>query len=133
MMLEASNKSVWSNVFWYVKACVFWKCIQYTVHWDQTQILEKFPLDKIIGAKNALFFLSQAPTHHSFTFNLHVLKHKVCFSKTVCGIFHAQKKWVDSLTLKCHNSFQSENTKNTTQIFSRRSLIYKLQNSVISA
>ena len=36
------------------------------------------------------FFLSQAPTHHSFTFNLrflYELKHKVRLSKTVCGIF----------------------------------------------
>ena len=41
--------------------------------------------------KNALFFLSRAPAHHSFTFNLQFLselKHKVCLSKTVFGIFH---------------------------------------------
>ena len=43
--------------------------IQYTIHWDKTQMLKKFPLDKINGTKNALFFLSQAPAHH-FTFNL---------------------------------------------------------------
>ena len=90
-ILETSNKSVWSNVFWYVKVCIFWKCIQYTIHWDKTQILKKFPSDKINGTKNALFFLSRAPTHHSFTFNLrflYELKHKVRLSKTVCGIFH---------------------------------------------
>ena len=54
-------------------------------------MLKKFPSDKINGIKNALFFLSQAPTHHSFTFNLRLLyelKHKVCLSKTVCGIFN---------------------------------------------
>ena len=37
------------------------------------------------------FFLSWAPAFHSFTFNslfLYELKHKVHFSKTVCGIFH---------------------------------------------
>ena len=41
--------------------------------------------------KNALFFLSQAPTHHSVTFDLrflYELKHKVHLSKTVSGIFH---------------------------------------------
>ena len=41
--------------------------------------------------KNALFFLSRAPTHHSFTFNsqfLYGLKHKVHPSKSACGIFH---------------------------------------------
>ena len=50
------QKSVWSKVFWYVKACIFWKCIQYTIHWDKTQTM-----DKINGTKNP-FFLSRAPT-----------------------------------------------------------------------
>ena len=52
-------------------------------------MLKKFPSDKIHGTKYALFFLSQAPSHHSFTFNLQLLyevKHKVRLSKTVCGI-----------------------------------------------
>ena len=86
-----TSKNVWSNIFWYVKVCIFWKCIQYTIHWDKTQMLKKFPSDKINGTKNALFFLSRAPTHHSFTFNLrflYELKHKVRLSKTECGIFH---------------------------------------------
>ena len=59
-------------------------CIQYTKHWDKTQMLIKFPSDKINGTKNALFVLSRAPTHHVFTFN--ELKHKVPLSKTVWGI-----------------------------------------------
>ena len=43
------------------------------------------------GTKNPLFFLSWAPTHHSFTFNLpflYELKHKDRAAKTLCGIFH---------------------------------------------
>ena len=36
-------------------------------------MLKKFPSDKINGTKNALFFLSGALTHHSFTFNLRFL------------------------------------------------------------
>ena len=54
-------------------------------------MLKKFSLDKIKDRKNALFFLSEAPTHHSFTFNLrflYKLRYQVCFSKTVCGLFH---------------------------------------------
>ena len=51
MVLETSSKSVWSNVFWHVKVCRFRKCIQYTIHWDKTQILKKFPSDKIKGTK----------------------------------------------------------------------------------
>ena len=53
-------------------------------------MLKKFPSDKINGTKNALFFLSGATTHCSFTFNLQIfyeLKHKVRLSKTVCGVF----------------------------------------------
>ena len=44
------------------------------------QILKKLSSDKTSGTKNALFFLSRVPTHHSFTFNLQFLyeqKHKV--------------------------------------------------------
>ena len=55
------------------------------------QLLKKLPSDEINGTKNALFFLSQAPTHHSFTFNFRVLyelKCKVRVPKTMCGIFH---------------------------------------------
>ena len=36
------------------------------------------------------FFLSQAPIHHSFTFNsqfIYELKHKAHFSKSMSGIF----------------------------------------------
>ena len=96
-ILEASNKSVWSNVFWCVQLCIFWKCIQYTIHWNKTQILKTFPSDKINGTKNVLFFISWAPTHHSFTFNLwflYELKHKVCLVVFVCGIFHFRFRFV---------------------------------------
>ena len=89
-ILETSNKSVWSNVFWYVRVCIFWKFIQYTWRWDKIQILKKFCSDKINGSKNAIVFLLWAP-NHSFTFILWFLcelKHKVCPSKTVCVICH---------------------------------------------
>ena len=81
--LKTSSKSVWSNAFWYEKVNTFWRFIQYTIHWDKTQILKKFPSSKINGTKNALFFFPQAPTHHSFTFNwqfLYKLKHMVHLS-----------------------------------------------------
>ena len=84
-----NQQGVWSNVFWYIKVCASWNFIQYTVHWDKTQMLKIFPSDKKKnGTKNGLFFLSQAPTHDSFTFNLqfsYELKHKVHLSETVCG------------------------------------------------
>ena len=64
--------------------------IHYTLRWN-INVKKKFPLDKIKGTENALFFLSRAPTHHSFTFNLqflYKLEHKVSLSKNVCWIFH---------------------------------------------
>ena len=59
-------------------------------------MLKKFPSDKN-GTKNALFLLSRAPTHHSFTFNLrflYELLRKVRLSKTMSGIFHFRFRFV---------------------------------------
>ena len=58
---------------------------------------KKTDSNKISGTKNALVFISPAPTHHSFTFNLrflYELKHKVRLSKTVCEIFHFRFRFV---------------------------------------
>ena len=66
-ILKRSNKSVSSNIFWYVKVYIF--CIiQYATHWDKTQMLTKYPWDKI-NVSNVLFFLLRVPAHLSFTFN----------------------------------------------------------------
>ena len=48
-------------------------------------MLKNFSSDKINDTKNAVFFLSRAPTHYDFAFNLqflHELKEKVHLSKT---------------------------------------------------
>ena len=92
------QKSVWSNVFWY-KSNIFWKYVRYTIHWDKTQmiLIKKLPSDKINSTKKTFFFLSRAPTHQSFTFNLwflYELKHKVRLSKTACEIFHFRFRFV---------------------------------------
>ena len=84
------QKSAWSNVFWYINVRLFFKFIQYTIHWDKTQMLEQFPLDKINSTKNALLI-------HSFNFNLwflYELKHEVRLSKTLSGIFHFRFRFV---------------------------------------
>ena len=66
-ILKRSNKSVSSNIFWYVKVYIF--CIiQYATHWDKTQMLKKYPWDKI-NVSNVLIFLLRVPAHLSFTFN----------------------------------------------------------------
>ena len=115
---KANSKSIWSNVFWSAKVCILWRCIQYTIHWDKTQKLKKFPSEKINGTIDALSLFLRAPTHYSFTFNfqfLYELKHRVRLSKIACGfssfdsvsflskfLFFSTKCLV-SLTLKGHN------------------------------
>ena len=77
------------------------------------QKLTKFPSDKINGTKNALFFISQAPTDYSFLLvcdSYMILK--VRLSKNFCGILISSFvflfiKMHSSLTLKHHNSFQN--------------------------
>ena len=79
------------------KSIIFWKCIQYTIHWDKTQIFKKSPSKKKRCKKCPFFFLSRVPTYHSFTFNLRFLydpKHKVCLPKTMCRIFHFRIRFV---------------------------------------
>ena len=39
-VLETRNKGLRSNIFWYVKAYIFCKFIQYTIQWDNTQIVK---------------------------------------------------------------------------------------------
>ena len=67
-ILKTSNKSVWSNVFKFVK--VFILNVLNTLYIEiKHKSKKKFPSDKISGTKNSLFFISRAPIHHSFTFN----------------------------------------------------------------
>ena len=91
-ILKSSKKVYEVNVFRYVKVYIFWKCVQYIIHWDKTRILKKFFwTGQNNGYKKCPLFLLRALTHHSFTFNLQLLydlKHKVRLNETVCGIFH---------------------------------------------
>ena len=34
---KIKQKSVQSNVFWYVRVYIFWNCIIYTIQWDKIQ------------------------------------------------------------------------------------------------
>ena len=97
-------------------------------------MLKKLSSDKINGTKNALFFLSRAPTHHSFNFDLRflyelkrgifnfrfrsvLLKFTFLFNK-MHGLFKTLKRH-----LKRHNSFQNENNRKATNNFAPRPLI----------
>ena len=108
-----------SITFWYVKVCIFWKCIRYTIHWDKTQILQKLPSDNTNGTKNALFFFREL--------QLITLLFLICDSSMgwstmfvslkLCGIFNFRFHFVfvkvyifvqqNEWTLKRHNFFQN--------------------------
>ena len=69
---------------------IFWKFIQYTIHWDKTQMLKKFPLDKInvtINALTSFFHELQLITVLLLIRNSYI-SWSTNFSKTVYGIFH---------------------------------------------
>ena len=56
---------------------------EYTIHWDEKQMSKKFHLVKINVTKNAIFFLSRAAIHRSFTFRWQVL----CKLKNLVNFF----------------------------------------------
>ena len=116
-ILKTSKNVYEIMLFWCVKVLIFWKCIQYIINWDKTQMLKKISFGQ---NKRYKIFLSQAPTYHSFTFNLwffYELKHKGRLSKKVSGIFQFQFRFVfikvyifvqqNASTLKRHNSVQN--------------------------
>ena len=80
-----------------VKSMHILKVYLYFTHWEKTDMVKKFPLDKINSTKNALFFLSRAANSHSFAFDLrflYELKDKGLVSKLLCGIFPFRFRFV---------------------------------------
>ena len=77
--------SVNTSMFFDMEKYVYSEIVFNTLSTVIKQILKKFPSDKLNCAKNALFFPSRAPTHHSFAFTLrflYELKRNVSLSKT---------------------------------------------------
>ena len=71
--------------------------IHYALLKKKNTNVEKVSFGQNKRYKKCPLFLSRAPAHHIFTFNLrflYELKHKVCLSKTMCGIFHFQLRFV---------------------------------------
>ena len=120
--LKTSNKNVWSNVFWYVKVWIFWKCIQYTIHCAETNV-KKIPFGQNNRCKKcplffflfrelqlitALFLLCDSYMRWSTRFVS--LKLFVEFSildsaSFLLKLIFFSTKCIESLTLKRHNSF----------------------------
>ena len=140
-ILKTSKKDVWSNDFWYVKVYIFWKLMQYTIHWDKTQTLKKFPSDKINAAKTALFFFRELQL---ITVLLLIRRStRFIFLRLCLGLSHfrfrfifiavyifVQQKELTLLSLKRHNYFQNKNNRKAKQNFAPRPLIFKLQQKV---
>ena len=69
---KSKQKSVWSNVFWYVKVCIFRNGIQYTIHSDKTQMLKKFLRTKQAVQKMP-FFSFESSNSSQFYFEFAIL------------------------------------------------------------
>ena len=135
-ILKTSNKDVSSNVFWYVKVCIFWKCIQYTIHWDKTNV-KKILLDKINGTKMASFFFREiqlltvllliSDSYMSWSTRLISLKLCVGFSifdplRCCWSSYFCSTKCMNSLTFRRHNSFQNHIKRKPTHSFATKFL-----------
>ena len=151
-ILKTSKKSVRSNLFWYVRACIFWKFIQFATNWDKTQILKNFCSN---NTKNGLLFFCElqpitvllliCDSYMSWSTRFVSLKLYKGFSIFVflsfllkfifLGSYFCSTKSVDSFTLKRHNSFQILNNRKATHSLAHRFLCRnrKFQNSIISA
>ena len=82
---------VW-NVFYVAKVYIFRNFIKHTIYGEKANNIKTFSVRQKNVTKNLVFFFhSQAPTHHSFTFNLRLLnwlKQKVHhFSESLSRIF----------------------------------------------
>ena len=89
------SKSVRSNAFFICKSIygqyIYSESLFNALYIEIRKCSKTFLSDKIDGTKNVLVFLSRAPIHHSFTFNLrffYELTHKDQLSKTVRGVFY---------------------------------------------
>ena len=120
-ILKTSIKSVWSTVFWYVKVCIFWTCVQYTIHRDKTQMLKEILFGENKRYKKCpLFFcelqlitVSLLICDSYMSSSTRFVSRKLCVGFSVFDSvlfllkFICLTKCMNSLTLKHHNSFQN--------------------------
>ena len=69
---KSKQKNKVNKVMFLMYKCMY---IVYSIHYalSKIQMLKKLSFNKINGTKNALLFLSRAPTHDHITFNLRFL------------------------------------------------------------
>ena len=126
--VKNKQKSVWSNVFWYIKVCTFWKCIQYTIHWDKTQMLKNICFGQNKRNKKCLLFSFASSNSSQFFFlicdsymswSTRFVSLKLCAGFSIFDsvlfllkfIFLFNEMHVYSASLKCHNPFKIKITE----------------------
>ena len=105
-----SKKSVSSNVFWYVKACILLNFIPYTIYWDKTLIIKKFPSASSISSISLLLHNSYMSSSARFICMWGIFHFPLFFF--FVHVFVWQKHGL--FDLKHHNSFQKQNNRNGT-------------------
>ena len=110
------------NIIWYLKVCIFWKCIQYNIHWDKTQMLKKFFRTKqMVQIIHSFFFcklkliivlLLICDSHMSWSARFASLK--LCVRFSIFGSFSFLLKFI-FLFNKMHGLFDLK----TSQFFSK--------------
>ena len=109
--------------------------VYYTIHWDKSQILRQFPLEKIHGAKNATFFLSRAPTHHSWLLyglrSTRFVSVKLCVGFSIFDsvpfllkFIHLLNNMHERFDFKMSKLFLKLNYRKATHSFAPRRLIF---------
>ena len=148
MTIWKTSKKVYDvMLFWYVKVCIFWKCIQYVEINIMYTLRQKVNVKKISFGQNkrykkcTLFFFRElqlisvllliCDSYMSWSTSLVFLKLWVGFSifdsvSFLLKFIFFSTKCMDSLTLKHHTSFQNDNNKKSTHSFAPRRLIFKL-------
>ena len=63
--LKSFNQFFYNNIFWHVNVYIFWKFVEYTLHWDKKQISKNISL-----GQNTLFFFRVIQLTRVYTFNL---------------------------------------------------------------
>ena len=132
--------------FQYVKVYLFWKFIQYTIHWDETQMLKK----KFLWTKSTLqkmrsfyFWELQLITVllliRSFytSWSTWFIALKLCVGFSIFESVSFLSKFIllfnkkhELFDFKRHKSFQNNNNRKATHSFALRPLIFKLQQEV---
>ena len=81
------TKNTSGRLLLYVKICIFWKCLQYTIHWDKTK---KISFEQNKRYENALFFFRELQLTTVLLLISDSYMSKVCLSETGSGIFHVR-------------------------------------------